>query len=180
LDFVNYYELTDFLNVSSSSLDPRGPLEELARCASEYCLNLNGLVSKDDSGPLLRGGNATIYFGRYQRDVGGTFNGDPGVGGFGTETLHVAIKTPRGGPPNFDSIKVVINIIFLRHSSDILQCVLKEVHVWSKLRHENVLSLLGITTQFDLTLSIVSPWMSRGNAHDYVQDRAVDPCPLVS
>ena len=50
----------------------------------------------------------------------------------------------------------------------------------SKLRHENVLPLLGITTGPDGTVSIVTEWMTRGNAHNYVQDTNVDPRPLVS
>jgi len=60
------------------------------------------------------------------------------------------------------------------------QKLLKEVHVWCKLAHANVLPLLGITTEFDLTVSIVSPWMENGNAHNYVQDKTVDPRPLVN
>ncbi|KIM61269.1 hypothetical protein SCLCIDRAFT_1182000, partial [Scleroderma citrinum Foug A] len=56
---------------------------------------------------------------------------------------------------------------------------LKEVHVWSKLSHPNVLPLIGITTQFDLTVSIISPWMEKGNARDHVRDKSIDPCPLV-
>ena len=60
------------------------------------------------------------------------------------------------------------------------QKFLKEVHVWSKLDHANIHPLLGITTEFELTVSIVSPWMRNGNAHDYVQNKAVDPRPLVS
>ncbi|KAL4078981.1 kinase-like domain-containing protein, partial [Scleroderma yunnanense] len=60
------------------------------------------------------------------------------------------------------------------------QRFLKEVHVWSKLDHPNVLPLLGVTTDFDLTVSIVSPWMRRGNARKYVQDKAVDPRPLMA
>lgn len=149
----------------SISLDPRGPLEELARCASKYCLNLNGRISKDDSGVLLRGGNATVYLGRLCQDnARGILGGRRGVRRFNTETIQVAIKTPRGGPPDdLDNIKRII----------------KEVHIWSKLRHENVLRLLGITTEFEFTVSIVSPWMSRGNVRDYVRDRAVDPCPLI-
>ncbi|KAL4072062.1 kinase-like domain-containing protein, partial [Scleroderma citrinum] len=55
----------------------------------------------------------------------------------------------------------------------------REVHAWSKLRHKNVLPLLGITTEFPHTISFVSAWMAKGNAHDYVQDKAVDPRPLV-
>ncbi|KIM61191.1 hypothetical protein SCLCIDRAFT_122578, partial [Scleroderma citrinum Foug A] len=56
---------------------------------------------------------------------------------------------------------------------------LKEVHVWSKLDHTNVHPLLGIITEFELTVSIVSPWMRNGSAHDYVQNKAVDPRPLI-
>ena len=92
----------------------------------------------------------------------------------------MAIKTPREGPPGDpDNIKVML-IILLQQSSNFSQRFLKEVHVWSKLRHPNVLPLLGITTKFEFTVSIVSPWMRRGNARDYVRNRAVDPCPLVS
>ncbi|KAG6331486.1 hypothetical protein ID866_7600 [Astraeus odoratus] len=57
--------------------------------------------------------------------------------------------------------------------------VLREAHVWSKLVHENVLPLMGITTDFDNTVSIVSRWMVGGNAHDYVQDKAIDPRSLL-
>lgn len=59
------------------------------------------------------------------------------------------------------------------------QRVLNEVYVWSKLRHNNVNELLGITTAFDDTISIVSPLMSQGNAFDYVQNPDIDPRPLV-
>lgn len=78
--------------------------------------------------------------------------------------LKVAVKTIRSGPPgDLESIRRV----------------LREVHVWSKLCHENVVPLLGITTQFDHTVSIVSEWMDTGNAHVYVQNRDVDPRPLI-
>lgn len=52
--------------------------------------------------------------------------------------------------------------------------------MWSKLRHDNILPLLGITTILNGTVSVVTEWMTRGNAHDYVQDTSVDPRPLVS
>ncbi|KAG6327301.1 hypothetical protein ID866_11788 [Astraeus odoratus] len=61
----------------------------------------------------------------------------------------------------------------------IIKQVLREAHVWSKLSHPNVLPLLGITTDFDKTVSVVSQWMAAGNAHDYVQDKTVDPRPLI-
>ena len=62
---------------------------------------------------------------------------------------------------------------------DVYQRLLGEVRVWSELDHENVIKLLGVTTAFDHTISIVSPLMSKGNAYDYVQDPDVDPRPLV-
>ncbi|KIM61188.1 hypothetical protein SCLCIDRAFT_908849 [Scleroderma citrinum Foug A] len=80
------------------------------------------------------------------------------------EGLKVAIKTPRASPPSSES-----NI----------KKFLQEVHVWSKLDHANILPLLGITTEFDWTVSIVSPWMEKGNTRDYVQDEAIDPRPLM-
>ncbi|KAG6330192.1 hypothetical protein ID866_8899, partial [Astraeus odoratus] len=58
--------------------------------------------------------------------------------------------------------------------------VLYEVHLWSKLEHRNILPLIGITTSFDSTVSIVSKWIASGNARDYVQDKAVDPRPLLA
>ena len=57
--------------------------------------------------------------------------------------------------------------------------MLNEVYVWSKLEHENIIKLLGITTSFNQTVSIVLPLMSRGNVFDYVQNPRVDPRPLV-
>ncbi|KAG6329386.1 hypothetical protein ID866_9703 [Astraeus odoratus] len=76
------------------------------------------------------------------------------------EGIKVAIKTARGGPPGDEE-------------------TIKEVHLWSKLSHPNVLPLLGITTQFNFTVSIVSRWMGRGNARQYVQHTGVDPRPLI-
>ncbi|KAI5995843.1 kinase-like domain-containing protein, partial [Pisolithus albus] len=51
--------------------------------------------------------------------------------------------------------------------------------IWSQLQHDNVMPLLGIVTNFNNTVSMVTEWVERGNAHDYVQDVAVDPRPLL-
>ena len=61
----------------------------------------------------------------------------------------------------------------------LFQNICREAHVWSKLRHRNVLQVVGFTTKFDHTISLVSPWMERGNARDYVQNVNIDPRPLV-
>ncbi|KAI6125658.1 kinase-like domain-containing protein [Pisolithus croceorrhizus] len=77
--------------------------------------------------------------------------------------------------------EVAIKIIRSDLASDItaIKRTLREVHIWSKLQHENILPLLGVTTDFDCTVSIVSPWMKSGNAFTYVQDKTVDPRPLL-
>ncbi|KAG6330883.1 hypothetical protein ID866_8208 [Astraeus odoratus] len=86
------------------------------------------------------------------------------------------------GTIHADGTKVALKFIRRALFGDVntINLVLKEVHLWSKLRHENVLPLIGITTKFDLTISIVSQWMEKGNAHDYVQDTTIDPRPLVT
>lgn len=77
---------------------------------------------------------------------------------------QVAIKTLRAG--------LASDVAAIKHA-------LKEVHLWSKLDHENILPLLGITTDFDFTVSIVSPWMQVGDAFNHVQNKEVDPRPLL-
>ncbi|KAI6044298.1 kinase-like domain-containing protein [Pisolithus marmoratus] len=77
---------------------------------------------------------------------------------------RVAIKVLRSGPPEDEAA---------------VKRVLTEVKLWSQLDHENVLPILGITTKYDLTVSLVIKWIERGNAHAYVQDPTVDPRPLL-
>ncbi|KAI6010017.1 kinase-like domain-containing protein [Pisolithus marmoratus] len=60
-----------------------------------------------------------------------------------------------------------------------LKRLFREVHTWSKLRHENIVPMSGISTEFDSTVSIISEWMPLGNAHDYVQKTENDPRPLL-
>lgn len=51
--------------------------------------------------------------------------------------------------------------------------------MWSNLRHENIQLLLGISTDFNLTVSLIHPWIEKGNAYNYVQNSLVDPRPLL-
>ena len=56
---------------------------------------------------------------------------------------------------------------------------MREVHSWSKLDHPNILPLIGFTMDFENTVSVISPWMEKGNARQFVRDKSVDPRPLV-
>ncbi|KAG6331953.1 hypothetical protein ID866_7137 [Astraeus odoratus] len=113
---------------------------------------------------------------RYSISLNGRLDRDtsrrPQRGGFadvypGTlrpEGVKVAIKTVRSDPPN---------------EVDTIAEVLREVHLWSKLRHDNIIPLLGITTDFEHTVSIIAPWVSNGNARKYVESGDHDPRPLL-
>ncbi|KAG6330585.1 hypothetical protein ID866_8503 [Astraeus odoratus] len=142
-------------------MDPTLSLDEFAHHASRYSINLNGLIEKDPTFNPVLGGQAKVYRGtiRYQMEDG------PAPGNATTVPCEtqVAIKTVRYLPQNQTAITRA----------------LQEVHLWSKLRHDNVLELLGIVTDFEETVSIISVWMPKGNAREYVQDRAVDPRPFV-
>lgn len=53
--------------------------------------------------------------------------------------------------------------------------LLREVRVWSKLTHENILPLLGIWENFNVcgihngTLGLVSPWSEKGTLQSYLR-----------
>lgn len=78
--------------------------------------------------------------------------------------VKVAVKTIHAYPPA---------------TQEAIERVLREVHLWSNLRHENIQLLLGISTDFNLTVSLIHPWIEKGNAYNYVQNSLVDPRPLL-
>ncbi|KAI6041384.1 kinase-like domain-containing protein [Pisolithus marmoratus] len=57
--------------------------------------------------------------------------------------------------------------------------IVREIETWRKLQHENLVPVFGVVTKFDFAVSIVSEWMAKGNAFDYVQNEDVDPRPLL-
>ncbi|KAG8732076.1 hypothetical protein FRC11_000788 [Ceratobasidium sp. 423] len=46
----------------------------------------------------------------------------------------------------------------------------KEVKMWAHFRHQNILRIWGVTAHKHMTSCMVSPWMPRGNAHQFVID----------
>ncbi|KAG6330499.1 hypothetical protein ID866_8588 [Astraeus odoratus] len=75
------------------------------------------------------------------------------------------------------AVKTIIPI--LSPEKDTIEEAVRQVSTLSHVQHENVLPLLGITTELYSNVSIISAWMENGNAHDYVQDQSIDPRPLV-
>ncbi|KIM61219.1 hypothetical protein SCLCIDRAFT_909920 [Scleroderma citrinum Foug A] len=145
--------------------DPRKALKDLAQHATRYNVSLDGLVSRDNA-YILRGGGGVVCSGTVVDRDGKLDKVEVADGDF-RKNRHgrkVAIKIPRAGPPCTEA-----NI----------KKFLEEVYIWSKLDHENILPLLGITLEFDMTVSMVSAWMEKGNARAYVQDKAIDPRSLI-
>ncbi|KAI6010019.1 kinase-like domain-containing protein, partial [Pisolithus marmoratus] len=109
-----------------------------------------------------------VLNGRISRNLGG----DPLRGS--TAVVYQGTLAPAG-------TKVAIKAFYctLSGSETELKRIFREIHIWSKLHHENVVRMLGISTEFDSTVSIISEWMPLGNAHTYVQNTANDPRPLL-
>ncbi|KAG6329145.1 hypothetical protein ID866_9944 [Astraeus odoratus] len=129
-------------------MDPQSVLEQLCSRAARYSIDLNGKVERNPGNGPLPGSTSLVYKGLLCVDG---------------EQIQVAVKTFRSGPPGDEAT---------------LKRILREVHLWSKLHHENIVRMLGICTEFDSTISIVSDWMEMGDAHTYVQNKDNDPCPL--
>ncbi|KAJ7923586.1 kinase-like protein, partial [Mycena leptocephala] len=54
----------------------------------------------------------------------------------------------------------------------------REVNVWCRLKHRNIVPLLGITYDFGTSLSMVSPWLRRGTLHAYLEAGEAHPSDL--
>ncbi|KIM61482.1 hypothetical protein SCLCIDRAFT_25809 [Scleroderma citrinum Foug A] len=130
-------------------MDTRTALGELCRRAAQYSINLDSQVELDKRKGASQGRNALVYSGILHHN--------------GVER-QVAVKVFRSGPPG---------------DLDTLKRIVQEVHLWSKLSHENIVRMLGISTKFDFTISIVSDWMEVGDAFTYVQNQENDPRPLI-
>ncbi|KAG6331546.1 hypothetical protein ID866_7546 [Astraeus odoratus] len=125
------------------------PLQAFAQRAARYSINLNGRVHLTEEQKPLQGSTAIVYQGILQQEG---------------KVIAIAIKTPRCALPG---------------DKEALAGILREVHLWSKLDHVNVVRMRGISTEFNFTISIISDWMGRGDVRGYVQNNAIDPRPLL-
>lgn len=56
--------------------------------------------------------------------------------------------------------------------SSILKRLRRELKVWQRLGHENVLPLYGITSDFGPYSSMVCPWVANGTLNKYLEQHA--------
>jgi len=86
----------------------------------------------------------------------------------------VAIKVLRSSSENEQAKNVAIKV--LRSSSENEQAKKKlnkklrrELRVWQRLHHENVVPLFGVTSNFGPYTSMVCPWMENGTLNSYLE-----------
>jgi serine/threonine protein kinase len=60
-------------------------------------------------------------------------------------------------------LKLISNLLL----SNVIQYFLREAHVWSSAKHENVMPLLGVA-RLRNTVALVSPWMPAGDLKKYL------------
>ena len=63
-----------------------------------------------------------------------------------------------------------------------MQAIAKEIKIWAKLSHPNVLPMLGYVLNWTGSIypSLVSPWMENGTLRDYMKENEVDIIDMVS
>lgn len=58
--------------------------------------------------------------------------------------------------------------LFMRHLLRLSQEACREIHIWSRLCHTNILPLLGFYFDFSSVVSPISPWMINGTAIEFL------------
>ncbi|KAI5116778.1 hypothetical protein M0805_008733 [Coniferiporia weirii] len=124
----------------SKDLDPDQFVELLKRTLDKLGnLDLSGRVTFDRSKPMKDGG----FYGNVYT---GTYD-SPEHG----KTIAVAIKCLRQVSPSVEKVAA------------------KEIYIWSKLDHPNLLRLLGFIKDEGNLPSLVSEWMNNGSVLEYVK-----------
>lgn len=123
-------------------------------------LDLSGKIVLDETKARATGGYCEIYHGVIE-----------GIEGSNGEC--VAVRRPRFAvlPDDINTITVIARIARVRHllTTNFLQRKAREIHLWAKLNHMNILSLKGILDEGNLYPSLVTPWMKNGNARQYLR-----------
>lgn len=107
------------------------------------------------------------------------------------EKKLVAIKILKisEGHKDYDKIKTVrqvfpiprrtVILVLPSHMVGMIQRFYKEVVLWKRLKHRNILPVLGVSRDF-AEFCLVSPWMKNGCITNYIRDNPhVNPLELV-
>ncbi|KAG9100520.1 hypothetical protein FS749_014764 [Ceratobasidium sp. UAMH 11750] len=116
-------------------------VREMFDCLLQHgCTDLSSQMdlSEQPSMAIAGGGFGDVYLGRLQDGTG------------------VAIKAVRN------------HILAQATMSKARKRAMRELYVWSRVKHQNVQELIGIV-MFQGRLGMVSPWMENGNLAEYVQ-----------
>ncbi|KAF5362671.1 hypothetical protein D9758_009634 [Tetrapyrgos nigripes] len=104
--------------------------------------DLTELVEIDDTRPYAFGGFADIWLGTYAKSPG--------------ETHKVAIKRLRVRSPDEEPTRLA-------------KYLSKELRVWKRIDHPNILPLYGLTYKMGATLpAMVCPWQENGNLSQFL------------
>ncbi|KAL0946368.1 hypothetical protein HGRIS_012599 [Hohenbuehelia grisea] len=110
--------------------------------------DLTGEVTRQDLYPCAHGGFSDVWVGLWSYS-------DP------TEARKVAVKVLR--PQTYEEAE----------KSKIDKRLQRELGVWQRLEHRNIVPLLGIVSDFGPYTSMVCPWMEQGNLIKYLEGDAL-------
>ncbi|KAJ6600954.1 kinase-like domain-containing protein [Mycena vulgaris] len=105
--------------------------------------DLNGRVTQDDQYPFAGGGNSNIYRGKLRRSDG--------------RKIRVAIKMIRLSNDGSGQ------------QEEVLRRLKREVDVWSRLKHTNVLPLIGVCDDIAPFPVLISPFYKFGHVGTYLR-----------
>ncbi|KAJ7195651.1 kinase-like domain-containing protein [Mycena pura] len=104
--------------------------------------DLRGRITQDDQYPFAGGGNANIYRGKFTRPDG--------------RKIRVAIKMIRMS----DDASI--------HQEALLKSLDREVQIWRRLRHKNILPFIGVCNDLAPLPVLVSPLCKFGHVGKYI------------
>jgi hypothetical protein len=85
-------------------------------------------------------------------------------------SFQVAVKVIRPQADEVDE-KVSYNITILTYvlTGCAIQALRRELGMWKRVHHANILPLLGIARDFGVYISMVSPWLEKGSLTMYLR-----------
>ncbi|KAK7014324.1 glycoside hydrolase family 76 protein [Favolaschia claudopus] len=105
--------------------------------------DLKGRITQDDQYPFAGGGNSNVYRGKLTRSDG--------------RKIRVAIKMFRISDDGSGQL------------DDIVRRLKREVEVWSKLKHKNILPFIGVCDDLAPTPVLISPFYKFGHVGTYLR-----------